>query len=139
MAARTNGTTTPQEVYQGVTITEFKNNTRSVYVEWFDRKMRFEYRPGALDDEHFAKLDLDEEPGKTHRDWMRGYFLRIVHSCPSLTMDNGDPFIITEDTEALLPMPLKNRVVNAITDDLLPKATPEKESSNTSSPVVDGG
>lgn len=140
MAAHTNGRVAQAaDVYDGVKITEFKNNSRAVYVEWFGKKMRFEYMPGNLDDEHFRKLDEDETAGKDHRDWMKGYFLRIVHSCPSLTMDDGSPFLITEETEPMLPMPLKNRVVNAITEDLLPKEASESASSNTSSTTAAGG
>lgn len=167
MAAQQNGQVQMPEVYEGVKISEFATNTRTIHVEWLDKMLRVEYRPGALNDEHFALLDADIEAGRAAaraefqraiaasekgeeepppapqakpRDWMVGYFLRVVHSIPSITMDDGSPFLITEETIKLLPMPLKNRIVDAIGKDLDPKATsPGSGLNSSSSPAVSGG
>lgn len=128
------------EEYEGVTLSEFKTNTRPIFVEWFGKRVRVEYMPGNMDDQHYLKQSALEGLGdEQHHKWLVAYFLNVVHSIPSIRMEDGEPFMPTEENIPRLPVILKNRIVNAISEDLFPKEGSANGSNGSSSPAVAAG
>ena len=121
---------TPEPESEVVTISEFRANGRPLTVDYLGAIIRFVYKPGALDTDHWDEMKKSENLDSAH--YAVAYCERILAAIPSITNDDGSPLEMTADNLRQLPTPMLNRMINAITADLAPKATPESASNGSS-------